>query len=379
MAFKILSESELNLLTEEQRNSYEKRLIAYQKRSEFVDMVEQFGNVSGLEYETKVKPIVIIDPKETRGFKPVKYGMKMDAAIVKPKTEFGEYSPADVDVKMPKKSKCELPKIQNFEIPDSKVELDCDVVKPSVKVTEIQMPQYEVALDLAVDKANVTERMFEMPDSAIKMDVNFSKPETYDGNFELSQKEVKLNVELKKVSVNSHEFKMPENDIKLDVKTKRPSVHVNSFEIPETKLQMDIEVNKPEVKAPVFDASQLKKPELPKVSVDFKEINNTFNIENKTPKLPDVKVPEMSKEYKFSKAVKPANAELVKVAEVKIPQVKTMEKIVKKEVPAPELPQMKIYNKQYKSVMPKRSEMPKIEVKGAPMPSKELMDMFCKA
>lgn len=84
MAFNILSSDEIELLTDNQRKSYEKELAIYNERVEFVEQMERFENMVILPYEPEFPPISDISQIPKKEFVKPEYEMLEIVPIEKP-------------------------------------------------------------------------------------------------------------------------------------------------------------------------------------------------------------------------------------------------------------------------------------------------------
>ena len=139
MAFKILSSDEIELLTEEQRKSYESELEIYNERVKFVEQLEKFENTVVSPYEPKLvnisdvkkapkvayaKPeyvveLVDIDVNSAPEMSTVKFDKPVTATVPKClKTK-------SVSVEHIKQAKCEqpiIPKVSKTVVPEKTIE-----------------------------------------------------------------------------------------------------------------------------------------------------------------------------------------------------------------------------------------------------------------
>ena len=72
MAFTVLNENELALLTDDQRHGYEDELKMYKKRVAFVEQLDYMENVQIEPYSAKIKPVAAIKKAEIKPFAKLK-------------------------------------------------------------------------------------------------------------------------------------------------------------------------------------------------------------------------------------------------------------------------------------------------------------------
>lgn len=89
MAFQILSEEEVSLLTAGQREHYEKKLQAYQQRERLVEKITELENAEIKPYQSNLKPIDIIGEIEIAPFtRPERKGLNLKF-VQKPELKHG--------------------------------------------------------------------------------------------------------------------------------------------------------------------------------------------------------------------------------------------------------------------------------------------------
>lgn len=84
MAFRILSEEQLLLLTDKQQKQYEKELDIYKKRVAFVEQLEKFENADFKPYTPKLSKITVTDKIEIKEFHRQEYKAHLHETIRKP-------------------------------------------------------------------------------------------------------------------------------------------------------------------------------------------------------------------------------------------------------------------------------------------------------
>ena len=84
MAFRILSEDEIQLLTDDEKAWYDGELDIYQKRALFVEQIEKQENATIEPYEAKLKPIALISPIQVRPYTKQEYRASPGKPVAKP-------------------------------------------------------------------------------------------------------------------------------------------------------------------------------------------------------------------------------------------------------------------------------------------------------
>lgn len=88
MAFKVLDEEQIALLTENQKKQYENELDMYHARSAFIEKMQILENAEIKPYEPKLQSIAVIDEIPEKAFHKPEYTVKTCAPASKPKTQF---------------------------------------------------------------------------------------------------------------------------------------------------------------------------------------------------------------------------------------------------------------------------------------------------
>lgn len=103
MAFRILNEEEIALLTDSQRERYEKDLEIYLQRVAFVEQLELYENVTIQPYESRLETINIIDTIDTKEFIKPTYDMVTCNPVVKPELQVTKFEKLEqVEPMLPK-------------------------------------------------------------------------------------------------------------------------------------------------------------------------------------------------------------------------------------------------------------------------------------
>lgn len=88
MAFKILNEEQIALLTEDQKQQYENELDIYKARNDFVERIHILENAEILPYEPKFRNIAVIDEVPEKVFSRQEYAVKICTPVTKPELQF---------------------------------------------------------------------------------------------------------------------------------------------------------------------------------------------------------------------------------------------------------------------------------------------------
>lgn len=188
MAFKILNEEEIALLTDKQRINYEKELDMYQQRVRFVERMEELEKVEIEPYEPVLKPIVVIDGYEAKPFKKTEVKVVLQNSVAKPELDINPINKVEKEqVKLPKVSeaKAVVPTIktvdkQKLSMPTVETPVMSKNVKmkenlkhtpeniPTVEVSDIKIKQIKFEKE---EKVNLPQ----MPE-CVMPEVKFEKP-----------------------------------------------------------------------------------------------------------------------------------------------------------------------------------------------------------
>lgn len=91
MAFKVLDREEVDLLSDEQREQYEKELNLYQQRVAFVERLEELENVRLEPYKPKLESISVTNEIEVAPFKKEEYTASLCEPVQKPDLQVPSY------------------------------------------------------------------------------------------------------------------------------------------------------------------------------------------------------------------------------------------------------------------------------------------------
>lgn len=131
MAFKVLSQSELDLLTENQRNDYEKRFAIYHDRVKFIEQIEKFEEAEIKPYEPKLSKIPTLKKAPKKEFKKLDYSLIEFKPIKNPIKKLSHLNfDKHIRAKVPKNLIIKNTSINGF----NQITFD----KPDLPVTEIK-------------------------------------------------------------------------------------------------------------------------------------------------------------------------------------------------------------------------------------------------
>lgn len=350
MAFKILNEEELSLLTDEQIACYQKELEIYKQREAFVEKLTKLENAEIKPYKPNLKSIDIIreiefahfiSPERKRlNMKPMqkpelpddligKVSEKINIseviksnAVLKEQIGFNHklFSKAN-NFKCYEQKQYILPEFSKPVIPDATFTKLENVLSNPVQIkkpAELKLQSF-----IAPVKNNVTLSKAAMPEfktgvfvkpEAPKLDfaVN-AKPETVIKPFEKPEFTLKAFLEVQKVNVNMPTFQQPERNkpyISVNVRSdfkigafkmpeiavadlpqiRKADVEIGSFQ-PPVQPKLDIKLNTvPDVKVKGFE-----KPEFESVSIPVIRKPDVSHIEFHAPEKREIKLSAVAK------------------------------------------------------------------------------------
>lgn len=274
MAFRILSNDEIELLTEAERNSYERELAVYNDRVKFVEQIEKFESTEITPYEPKFINVSVIGKVPEKIYSNPKYAAQLIDVAVKP-----------------------APKAHgtNFEEPVVAAVPKCLKVK-NVSVEHIKKtPQYKNALPqmskaFAPVVANIKAKhgipalpeigkTVAPPDVCVRLELNNPVlPET-EKTIVPSKTFKKIEQVKPSVANNLKLQSFPELDF--------TATFINSKAI--NKFKPDI--MQPRIKSREFTLPEREKPVLPLLSVGFKKVKQFEAPEQAKPYLPEPVIP----------------------------------------------------------------------------------------
>ena len=319
MAFRILTEEEIALLTRGQRTQYEDELEIYQQRAAFVERMAELESAEIKPYEPKLEPVHFISGVDVRTFNPPEYEVTLSEPVSKPQIKREVFA-------MPELAAPVLPEVAAiFDLP----------VGRTVKIESVQpeLPQ--------VTKPDVECRPFVQSKRKPPVLPEVAKPAIAVAAWhqpEYAHPELPVNVH--KMRTESKPFVMPKN-----IQPELPEIHaafaeIKLFSNPE-KANINLPTTvKPDIKAVSFVAADFSQPELPKVpalNIDIRAFKN--------PELPETKLPGVSTPNVVAPSVKQA-----KIKAPVLPPVTRLDITVKSfvapqytpDVTAPQAPNVKI-------------------------------------
>lgn len=352
MAFKILNEEELSLLTDEQIACYQKELEIYKQREAFVEKLTKLENAEIKPYKPNLKSIDIIreiefahfiSPERKRlNMKPMqkpelpddligKASEKINIseviksnAVLKEQIGFNHklFSKAN-NFKCYEQKQYILPEFSKPVIPDATFTKLENVLSNPVQIkkpAELKLQSF-----IAPVKNNVTLSKVAMPEfkagvfvkpEAPKLDfaVN-AKPETVIKPFEKPEFTLKAFLKVQKVNVNMPTFRQPERnkpDISVNVKS---DFKIRTFKTPETTVTDLPQIRKAEVEIGSFQPPVQPKLDIKLNFVSDVEVKAFEKPEFEAVKLPMIRKPDVSRiefhapekqELKLSAIAKPS-------------------------------------------------------------------------
>ncbi len=271
MAFKILNEEEISLLTAEQAEHYDKELEIYKQRAAFVEKLTKLENAEIKPYKPDLKSIDIIreiefvpftsPERQKLSLKPMqkpelpndligKTSGKINISeviksnsILKEQINFNHqlFSKAD-NFRCYEQKQYILPEFSKPVIPDLTFAKSDNVLSDSVQVKKPVLPNLK-PFD-APNKTKIALSKLSMPEikagvfvkpKAPQLDISVNvKPETAVKSFEKSEFTLTAFPEVSKANVNTPVFRLPERskpEIAVNVKS---DIKIRSFKMPET-------------------------------------------------------------------------------------------------------------------------------------------------
>lgn len=352
MAFKILNDEEISLLTDEQVECYQKELKIYKQREDFVEKLTKLENAEIKPYKPNLKSIDIIreiefahfiSPERKRlNMKPMqkpelpddligKASEKINIseviksnAVLKEQIGFNHklFSKAN-NFKCYEQKQYILPEFSKPVIPDATFTKLENVLSNPVQIkkpAELKLQSF-----IAPVKNNVTLSKVAMPEfkagvfvkpEAPKLDfaVN-AKPETVIKPFEKPEFTLKAFLEVQKVNVNMPTFRQPErNKPNISVNV-RSDFKIGAFKIPEIAVADLPQIRKAEVEIGSFQPPVQPKLDIKLNFVSDVEVKAFEKPEFEAVKLPMIRKPDVSRiefhapekrELKLSAIAKPS-------------------------------------------------------------------------
>ena len=255
MAFKILNDEEISLLTDEQVECYQKELKIYKQREAFVEKLTKLENAEIKPYKPNLKSIDIIR-----------------------EIEFAPFI-------SPERQKLSLKPMQKPELPDDLIGKASEKINISEVIKSNAVLKEQIGFNHKLfSKAN-NFKCYEQKQYVLH---KLSKPVIPDTTFTRLENVLLKPVNIKKTAkLNLHEFIAPEKNKVVNAK---PETVIKPFEKPEFTLKAFLEVQKVNVNMPTFRQPKRNKPDISvNVKSDFKI--RTF----KTPETTVADLPQIRK------------------------------------------------------------------------------------
>lgn len=355
MAFKVLNEEELALLTDKQRAKYEKKLNSYRKREAFVERLEKATETEREPYCVELAPIDAIPDPEVIEFKEQEVEVFSCEEIVLSEvdTTKGNISVELVEL-VPEINVDSAVQVKEVEIKTSEVNVEVDFKQPESTVREFKQPEVALqeipsveSLDMNIKtvdmsesgRVNVSEiepivlsevKQFGSIDSEVKvetdvelhftelrtlgtMDVQIDSHDVHVKELSAPRSNIRA-FELGEIEVDSVELNLSDMEIRevtmrdIELTTTAPKVFENDIRnVIVGKFEREkAGLNASEIEVPGVRAVDFKQPD--KIEVDM------YSFEITTPEIKEF-VPVQSEVHdipKIKEFVKPEPSELLK-------------------------------------------------------------------
>lgn len=354
MAFKVLDEEQIALLTENQKKQYENALDMYHARGAFIEKMQILENAEIKPYEPKLQSIAVIDEIPEKAFHKPEYTIKTCAPASKPKTRFhtpefqepasvvlprctpiaeikiGSIKKAEViQPKLPRWKKAK-PVAKTFEPIERNQALLPDIRRPNMdlvvlseqaaqipktspaNIPSVSVPGAPAALFMAPEKTAPV-----LPEAAVKITGIKSKSISKFGQPQMElPKAVKPSINAKEIKMETIQAILPELS-----KIEYANTKFNRPEIPDAELPL---VSKPDFV--VREIRPLECPALDLPSVGKPNVNvRTFKpVQHKQPELPIVQ--KIRARYNHFEPIEKPELN-VTVTPVAVASVKTVAKV----------------------------------------------------
>ena len=294
MAFRILTSDEIELLTEQQRVSYEEELAIYNERVRFVEQLEKQENAVIQPYKPVLKPISAIKKAPERTYSAPEYTVAPNAVPIATVPETVSVSEQRVTAVVPKQVRVESVSVAYVKAPEKEaVELPTihKVATPQVTMDKIERPapvlarQKEIVApvlqtdNLPMVECRIPEKVTaDVPEvgavSAVSIDTNAIRAAT--NTVTVPQPDRYAFTAPEPVCVKVPQTTVPTCEIKnikvlTEAKADLPELlptkqPVGSFIAPELETVSIPSASKPAVPVKTIAKSQPGKPQLPVVS-----------------------------------------------------------------------------------------------------------------
>lgn len=275
MAFKILSSGEIELLTENQRKSYEKELAVYNERVKFVEQMEKFENAVITPYKPKLESISVVSKAPEKTYANPEYVVKISSVAVKNAPEAATFNfDKSVTAVVPKYAKTKNVSVKHIKKAEQEKPTLPQVGKATVPAKVFIRFAQEKTILPQVGKADVPAKVFIKAEQPIPV----------------------LPVRAKTIIPSKKPEKTEQVRPNLPTAVKLQSFAELAF-APVTINNEAVKAYKPDITPPVIKSSALTLPErtqpvLPQSSVNFSEVNR-FEAPKKTnPVLPKAIIPK---------------------------------------------------------------------------------------
>ncbi len=276
MAFNILSSNEIELLTEDQRKSYEKELAIYKERVKFVEQMERFENAVITPYEPKLVNISDVGKAPEKIYLHPEYVINTIDIDVKsaPKTAAIHFD-KPVTVVVPKYSKPKNISVEHIKKPEQDQPVLPQIGKTVAPITTFVKPKQNQPATPLIDKAVVPIRTFIKPEQdkpALPASVKSIVPHKVSKKIEQVRPNLPTPVKLQ----NFVELAFASVPVSID----REAMKVCNLNITPSAINLS-----------AFTLPEKTQPVLPQSSVKFSEVK-AFKISKKVnPVLPKSIIP----------------------------------------------------------------------------------------
>ena len=352
MAFRILNEEELSLLTDEQAEYYQKELEIYKQREAFVEKLTKLENAEIKPYKPNLKSIDIIREIEFAPFisperqklslKPMQKPELPDDLIGKAseKINISEVIKSNAVLKEQISFNHKLfSKVNNFKCYEQKQYILPEFSKPVIpdatftklenvlsNPVQIKKPaELKLQSFIAPVKNNVTLSKAAMPEfkagvfvkpKAPKLDfaVN-AKPETVIKPFEKTEFTLKAFPEVQKINVNMPTFQQPERNKPYISVNVRSDFKIGAFKMPEIAVADLPQIRKADVEIGSFQPPVQPKLDIKLNTVPDVKVKGFEKPEFESVSIPVIRKPDVShiefhalekREIKFAAVAKPS-------------------------------------------------------------------------
>ncbi|MCL2808203.1 MAG: hypothetical protein FWD27_08670 [Coriobacteriia bacterium] len=302
MAFRVLGDEQLAVLSDQQLLQYETELDLYQQRIAFAEQLELLENVTIDAPEPNLKPITLFGPIEVKAFIKPEHALVTIEPRAKPELQINPVVIPVFDEPVlpaaPKHSKprvehieryerannLELPKLQKVTSPKKRFK------KPRIKQPDL--PTYE-KLDTATKPLKKWKKVQPVISGNLEQHIEKAR------RFEPSRKEWRnIQGTMPKPSLLSNE----QNPFVIPEKTQQGIQRVSALL---AKIKSSNVSERPKVELPTFikpgiafkpiKKTKQKKPRLPKIAQPSMQIKGFIKPEQPRPKLPAAKKPHFDK------------------------------------------------------------------------------------